>query len=30
MDITTLTYLVPVTGLIALAYAFMRTQWINK
>jgi len=30
MDITTLTYLVPVTGLIALLYAFTRTQWINK
>ena len=30
MDITTLTYLVPVTGVIALLYAFTRTQWINK
>ena len=30
MDITTLTYLVPVTGLIALLYAYTRTQWINK
>ncbi len=30
MDITTLTYLVPVTGLLALLYAFTRTQWINK
>ncbi len=30
MDITTLTYLVPVTGVIALLYAFTRAQWINK
>jgi K(+)-stimulated pyrophosphate-energized sodium pump len=30
MDITTLTYLVPVTGLIALLYAYTRTQWIKK
>ena len=30
MDITTLTYLVPVSGLIALLYAYTRTQWINK
>ncbi|MGA0254782.1 MAG: sodium-translocating pyrophosphatase [Rhodothermales bacterium] len=30
MDISTLTYLVPVSGLIALLYAWTRTQWINK
>ena len=30
MDITTLTYLVPVTGVIALLYAFTKTSWINK
>lgn len=30
MDITTLTYLVPVTGVIALLFAFTKTSWINK
>ncbi|MDA0683277.1 MAG: sodium-translocating pyrophosphatase [Bacteroidetes bacterium] len=30
MDITTLTYLVPVSGVIALLYAFTRAQWVNK
>ena len=30
MDITTLTYLVPVTGVLALLYAFAKAQWINK
>jgi K(+)-stimulated pyrophosphate-energized sodium pump len=30
MDETLITYLVPIAGLIALGYAFLRTQWINK
>ena len=30
MDLTTLTYLVPVAGLLALIYAFIKAQWINK
>ena len=30
MDLTLLTYLVPATGVVALLYAFFRTQWINK
>jgi K(+)-stimulated pyrophosphate-energized sodium pump len=30
MDETLLLYLVPLSGLIALGYAFLRTQWINK
>ncbi|HMB91456.1 MAG TPA: sodium-translocating pyrophosphatase, partial [Rhodothermales bacterium] len=30
MDITLLTYLVPVAGVLALAYAFIRTQWVTK
>jgi K(+)-stimulated pyrophosphate-energized sodium pump len=30
MDETLITYLVPVAGLLALGYAFLRTSWINK
>ena len=30
MDTALITYLVPVTGVLALLYAFMRTQWIGK
>lgn len=30
MSIATLTYLVPVAGILALLYAFTRAQWINK
>ncbi len=30
MDISLITYLIPVAGLLALGYAFMRTQWIKK
>ena len=30
MDIATLTYLVPITGILALLYAYTRAQWINK
>ncbi len=30
MDSTTITYLVPITGLLALLYAFTRTRWISK
>ncbi len=30
MDIATLTYLVPVAGVLALLYAYSRAQWVNK
>ncbi len=30
MDYTTITYLVPVAGVLALLYAFMRTRWVTK
>ena len=30
MDSTLITYLVPASGVLALLYAFTRTQWINK
>ena len=30
MDISTLTYLVPVTGVIALLYAYTRAKWVGK
>lgn len=30
MDANAVTYLVPVTGLLALGYAYLRTQWITK
>ncbi len=30
MDTTLITMLVPVTGLLALGYAFMRTRWVSK
>ncbi|MEM8559500.1 MAG: sodium/proton-translocating pyrophosphatase, partial [Bacteroidota bacterium] len=30
MDSTLITYLIPLAGVIALIYAFIRTQWVNK
>ena len=30
MDVSTLFYLVPVAGLLALIYAFIKAQWVNK
>lgn len=30
MDTTLITYLVPVAGVLALIYAFLRTQWVKK
>ena len=30
MDIATLTYLVPVSGVLALLYAYSRAKWVNK
>ena len=30
MDAATLTYLVPVTGILALLYAYTRAKWVTK